>query len=88
VSPGPTRFDPALVGAPGPLETLTFEQILSLLEDVTGRMASGDVGIEAATDLYEQAEVLHAAAQARLDAVEARINRLAPPSPGAGPTAT
>ena len=75
-----TEFDPALVGAPGPLESLTFEQILSVLEEVTDRMATGDLGIEAATDLYEQAEILHAAARERLEAVEARIARLAPPA--------
>lgn len=79
--PGQERFDPSLVGAPGPLGSLTFEQILAVLEDVTNRMANGDLGIEAATDLYEQAELLHAAAQARLDAVEARIAKMAPPQP-------
>lgn len=76
------RFDPALVGVPGPLDELSFEQILTALENVTNRMAGGDLGIEAATDLYEQAEILHAAAQQRLEAVEARISKLAPPSGG------
>jgi exodeoxyribonuclease VII small subunit len=85
MSPDVSRFDPALVGAPGPLDTLTFEQILGVLEDVTGRMASGDIGIEAATDLYEQAEILHAAAEARLAAVESRISRLTPPAPPTPP---
>jgi exodeoxyribonuclease VII small subunit len=75
------KFDSKLVGTSGPLESLTFEGILAALEDVTGRMANGELGIEAATDLYEQAEILHAAAQQRLDAVEARIARLAPPGP-------
>jgi exodeoxyribonuclease VII small subunit len=75
-------FDPELVGVPGPLESLTFEQVLAALEEVTKRMASGDLGIEAATDLYEQAELLHAAARERLAAVEARIARLTPPGPG------
>ncbi len=72
-------FDPALCGAPGPLESLTFEQILGLLESVANRLAGGDLGIEAAADLYEQAEVLHAAAQERLAAVEARIARFGQP---------
>lgn len=73
------KFDSDLVGSEGPLEGLTFEEILAALERVTSRMASGELGIEAATDLYEQAEILHAAAQARLEAVEARIAKLAPP---------
>lgn len=69
-------FDPQLVGATGPLEQMTFEEIMAVLEAVTTKMANGELGIEAATDLYEQAELLHAAAQARLDAVEARIAKL------------
>ena len=77
---GSSAFDPQLVGVAGPLESLTFEQVLAALEEVTNRMASGDLGIEAATDLYEQAELLHAAARERLAAVEARIARLAPPA--------
>lgn len=75
----PARFDPELSGAPGPLESLSFEQILDVLELVTSRLASGELGIEAATELYEQAEILHAAAQERLAAVEARIERLRNP---------
>jgi len=73
------KFDSNLVGSDGPLGSLSFEEILAALERVTTRMASGDLGIEVATDLYEQAEILHAAAQARLEAVEARIAKLAPP---------
>jgi exodeoxyribonuclease VII small subunit len=75
-------FNPELCGARGPIETLTFEELLTALEFLTARLSSGDLGIEAAADLYEQAELLHQAAQERLDAVEARIGRLRP-SPGA-----
>jgi exodeoxyribonuclease VII small subunit len=75
-------FDPQLCGVEGALETLTFEQLLVALELVTARMASGDLGIEAAADLYEQAEVLHAAARERLAAVEARIARMQGPHQG------
>lgn len=75
-------FDAQLCGVKGPLESLTFEELLAALELVTARLANGDLGIEAAADLYEQAEILHAAAQDRLAAVEARIARLRgrPPS--------
>jgi exodeoxyribonuclease VII small subunit len=69
-------FDPGLCGVEGPLESLTFERILSALESVTNRLASGELGIEAAADLYEQAQILHAAAARRLALVEARIGRL------------
>ncbi len=72
------EFDPELCGVPEPLERLTFEELLGALELLTARLASGELGIEAAADLYEQAELLHDAAQERLDAVEARIGRLRP----------
>jgi exodeoxyribonuclease VII small subunit len=85
---GPSReraaFDPQLCGVGGPLETLTFEELLAALELVASRLAGGELGIEAAVDLYEQAELLHAAAQERLAAVEARVERLGPAKPDLG----
>lgn len=60
------------------LEGMTYEQLVGALEELTERMARGDIGIEEATDLYEQAQRLHAAAGERLAAVQARIDRLAP----------
>ena len=73
---GRAAFDPQLAGVSGPLESLTFEELVGALERVAARLAGGDLGIEAAADLYEQAELLHGAAQERLSAVEARIERL------------
>jgi exodeoxyribonuclease VII small subunit len=69
-------------------ESLTFEQLVSALEQLTDRLASGQIGIEEAADLYEQAERLHALATERLARVQARIDALAPPpTPGSvGPT--
>ncbi|HUS62694.1 MAG TPA: exodeoxyribonuclease VII small subunit [Acidimicrobiales bacterium] len=55
----------------------TFEQVVEELEAVVSRLASGAIGIEEATDLYEQAEGLHAEAAARLQVVQDRITRLA-----------
>jgi exodeoxyribonuclease VII small subunit len=54
-------------------DSLTFEQLVATLEDLTDRMASGEIGIEEAADLYEQAEHLHALAAERLARVQARI---------------
>lgn len=59
-------------------DDLTYEQIVEKLEAVTAQLASGDKGIEAATDLYEEAQRLHAAASARLDQVRQRLDALAP----------
>jgi exodeoxyribonuclease VII small subunit len=59
-------------------DDLTYEQIVEQLEAVTAQLASGDKGIEAATDLYEEAQRLHAAASARLDQVKQRLDALTP----------
>jgi exodeoxyribonuclease VII small subunit len=54
-------------------DSLSFEQLVAALEDLTDRMSSGEIGIEEAADLYEQAEQLHALAAERLARVQARI---------------
>ncbi len=59
-------------------EALTYEQIVEQLEAVTAQLAGGTAGIEAAADLFEQAQKLHAAASARLDQVRQRLEALAP----------
>jgi exodeoxyribonuclease VII small subunit len=61
-----------------PTDQLTYEQIVERLEAVTAQLAAGDAGIEAATDLFEQAQRLHAAASARLDQVRQRLDALSP----------
>lgn len=68
--------------AAGP-ESLTFEQLVSALEQLTERLASGQIGIEEAADLYEQAERLHVLATERLARVQARIDALAATGPAA-----
>ncbi len=55
------------------LAALTFEQLLERLEGITRRMAAGDIGIEAVTDLYEEAGRLHAEATDRLERVRRRL---------------
>jgi exodeoxyribonuclease VII small subunit len=63
----------------GRYDAMTFEQLVAELEQLTDRMASGDIGIEEAADLYEQAELLHGLAVERLARVQERIEKLAPP---------
>jgi exodeoxyribonuclease VII small subunit len=60
----------------------SYEQLVERLENITRRMASGDIGIEEATDLYEEAGRLHAAASERLARIQARIEALRPPEEG------
>jgi len=62
----------------------TFEELMEALERLTDRLSTGDLGIEQAADLYEQAEALHAQARRRLAEVSERIARLNPPTEGAG----
>ena len=57
----------------------TFEELVEELEGLTERMASGDIGIEEAADLYERAQQLHGLATVRLQRVQERIERLSPP---------
>jgi len=62
-----------VTGTGDDLAGLTFEQLLERLEDLTRRMASGDIGIEAVTDMYEEAGRLHAEATERLERVRLRL---------------
>lgn len=64
--------------------TPTFEQLMGELEDITAKLAAGDLGIEAVADLYERAERLHALASERLQQVRARVEGLSRPA-SAGP---
>jgi exodeoxyribonuclease VII small subunit len=67
---------------PESVDNRTFEQLMTELETVTERLAAGDLGIEAAADLYEQALRLHARASERLAQVQARVEALtASPEP-------
>jgi len=61
-------------------DSRTFEELMAELERVTDTLATGELGIEAATDLYERAQRLHALATRRLAQVQERIDRLARPA--------
>jgi exodeoxyribonuclease VII small subunit len=60
----------------GDLAALSYEQLVEMLEDLTRRIASGEVGIEEASELYERAGLIHRLAAERLAQVRARIERL------------
>ena len=65
---------------PAPVdEHATFEELMEALEALTDRLATGDLGIEQAAQLYEQAEALHGRARRRLAEVSERIARLQSP---------
>ncbi|HUP68942.1 MAG TPA: exodeoxyribonuclease VII small subunit [Acidimicrobiales bacterium] len=73
--------DPSIAGDGS---SMTYEELVDALEQLTHRMADGDVGIEEAVDLYERAGRLHAQAAERLDRIQERIARLAPAPPQDG----
>lgn len=60
----------------------TFEDVMAELELLTAQLAAGDLGIEAAADVYERAEKLHAQATERLERVRARVEGLTRPTEG------
>lgn len=55
---------------------MSFEEALRALEDVVRRLEGGEVALDDSIGLYERGEALRAHCQARLDAAQARIERI------------
>jgi len=55
---------------------MSFEQALKALEDVVRRLEGGEVPLEESIGLYERGETLRRHCQARLDAAQARIEKI------------
>jgi exodeoxyribonuclease VII small subunit len=60
----------------GPITEMSFEQALRALEDVVRRLEGGEVPLEESITLYERGEQLRRHCQARLDAAQARIEKI------------
>ena len=58
------------------IAAMSFEDALRALEDVVRRLETGDVPLEESIGLYERGEQLRAHCQARLDAAQARIEKI------------
>lgn len=58
------------------IAALNFEEALRALEEVVRKLESGEVPLDATIDLYERGEKLRGHCQARLDAAQARIERV------------
>jgi exodeoxyribonuclease VII small subunit len=58
------------------IANLSFEDALRALEDVVRRLESGDVPLDDSIALYERGEQLRLHCQTRLDAAQARIERI------------
>jgi exodeoxyribonuclease VII small subunit len=58
------------------ISALSFEDALRALEDVVRKLESGEVPLDDSISLYERGEALRKHCQARLDAAQARIERI------------
>jgi len=58
------------------ISQMSFEQALQALEKVVRDLESGEVPLDRSIDLYEQGEELRRHCQARLDAAQARIEKI------------
>lgn len=64
------------------IAVLSFEEALRELEGVVRRLESGEASLDDSIELYERGETLRAHCQARLDAAQARIERIVSNSEG------
>lgn len=55
---------------------MTFEEALSALEGIVQQLERGDVPLDQSIGLYERGEMLRGACQQRLNAAQARIERI------------
>ena len=60
----------------GDITQMSFEQALSALEQIVQQLERGDVPLDESITLYERGEQLRAACQKRLDAAQARIEKI------------
>lgn len=58
------------------ISAMSFEDALRALEQVVRQLESGDVPLDASIELYERGEVLRQHCQQRLDAAQARIEKI------------
>ncbi len=78
---------PAASDAANDIGAMSFEAALRALEDVVRRLESGDVPLDESISLYETGEKLRRHCQARIDAAQARIEKIVVGADGA-PTGT
>ena len=74
-------------GQDKPITDMSFEEALRALEGVVRSLESGDVPLDESIALYERGEELRKACQARLDAAQAKIEKIVAGADGV-PTGT
>lgn len=58
------------------LSTLNFEDALRRLEDIVRKLESGDVPLDQSIELYSEGEKLRGLCQQRLEAAQAKIEKI------------
>jgi exodeoxyribonuclease VII small subunit len=61
---------------PADIAEMSFEDALRALEDVVRKLEGGEVPLDDSISLYERGEALRQHCQARLDAAQARIEKI------------
>ena len=69
-------------GQEKPIGEMSFEEALRALEVTVRRLESGEVPLDESIALYERGEELRKACQKRLDAAQAKIDRIVADSEG------
>jgi exodeoxyribonuclease VII small subunit len=59
-----------------PIAALSFEDALRGLEEIVRKLESGEVPLDETITLYERGDALRKHCQARLDAAQARIEKI------------
>ena len=62
---------------PAPISDLSFEDALKRLEQIVHRLESGDASLDESIGLYGEGDRLRAQCEARLQAAQARIEKIA-----------
>ena len=68
---------------PADIATLSFEQALAELEQIVGRLESGQAPLEDSIRMYERGAALKAHCEARLDAARLRVEKIVMSAGGA-----
>ena len=62
--------------SPADISTLSFEAALAELEAIVGKLERGDVPLDESVDLYARGDALRAHCEARLNAAQAKIDKI------------
>ena len=77
MTPAAKVAKPRAMDETGPdIAAMSFEQALKALEEVVRRLEGGEVPLDESIGLYERGEALRRHCQARLDAAQARIDKI------------